>query len=359
MKSLPIDSNLFDRNSANRSYIAGAILAATIAVRRALNPSHWSRTFLVASLSVAAATAQAAAPQLKTQVAGWQRTMVGDFEVTALYDGYNDLDPKLMLKNTRPGEIERGMNRAFQSGPTIQLSMNGFLINTGTQLILVDTGARGLFPTGGHLKENLKAAGYTPEQIDLVLLTHLHVDHIGGLIDADGQLAFPNAQVLAPAQDAAFWLDDATKAKFPKEMHVFFDMTKAAVTPLQAAGRWKTFESNADVASGVKAVTTSGHSIGHTSYMFESNGQKLLAMGDMIHVGSVQFAHPEVGFAYDTDSKQAIATRKKWFAQAAKVRLLLGGAHLPFPGVGHVRSEGKGYAWVPIEYMPIRTDLKQ
>lgn len=334
----------------NRRRTVGGVITSFI--------SRWSRIFAAASISIAAVASHAAAPQLKTQVPGWYRTMVGDFEVTALYDGYNDLDPKQVLKNTRPGEIERGMTQAFEPGPMVQLSINAFLVNTGTQLILVDTGARGLFPTVGHLQDNLKAAGYNPTQVDLVLITHMHADHTNGLIDADGKLAFPNAQVMVATPEAAFWLDDATKAKFPKELQPFFDMAKGAATPVQAAGRWKTFEPNAEIAPGVKAVAT-GHTPGHSSYMFESKGQKLLVMGDMIHVGSVQFAHPEVGFAYDTDSKPAIASRKEWFARAAKEKILLGGAHLVFPGLGHVRPEGKGYVWVPTEYSPVRTDQQK
>jgi glyoxylase-like metal-dependent hydrolase (beta-lactamase superfamily II) len=121
---------------------------------------------------------------------------------------------------------------------------------------------------------------------------------------------------------------------------------------VQATGRWKTFQPNAEIAPGVKAVAT-GHTPGHSSYLFESKGQQLLVLGDMIHIGSVQFARPEIAMAFDTDNRPAIASRKQWFARAASEKILLGGAHLVFPGLGHVRAEGKGYAWVPVEYSPI------
>jgi glyoxylase-like metal-dependent hydrolase (beta-lactamase superfamily II) len=319
--------------------------------------SFWRRALCAAGLSLSLVAAHAAAPQQKTQVPGWYRTMVGDFEVTALYDGFIDLDPKQLLKFTHPGEIERGMARAFEPGPTVQTSVNAFLVNTGSQLILVDSGARGFGPTVGQLQDNLKAAGYSPDQVDLVLVTHMHADHVNGLVGPDGKPAFPNAQVMVSAPEAAFWLDDAVKARAPKDVQQFFDMAKAAAAPVQAAGRFKTFEPNAEIAPGVKAVAT-GHTPGHSSYLFESKGQKLLVLGDMIHIGSVQFARPEVAMAFDIDNKPAIASRKLWFARAAKEKILLGGAHLVFPGLGHVRPEGKGYAWVPIEYSPIRTDAK-
>ncbi|MFZ6676143.1 MBL fold metallo-hydrolase [Undibacterium sp. Xuan67W] len=315
------------------------------------------KTLVVGSLSLSVLTSYAAAPQLRTQVPGWYRIMVGDFEVTALNDGYTDMKPEQMLRHTRPDEIERGMDRAFQQGSTIQTSVNAFLVNTGSQLILIDTGAKGLVPTVGHLQENLSKAGYSPTQVDLVLITHMHVDHIMGLIDAKGKPAFPNAQVMVTIPEAGYWLSDVVKAQFPKELQLFFEMAKSAATPVQAAGRWKTFAPNAEIAPGVKAVAT-GHTPGHSSFMFESNGQKMLVKGDMIHVGSIQFSHPEVGFAYDTDSVTAIASRKEWFDRASKERFLLAGAHIVFPGLGHIRSEGHGYEWVPVDYSPIRGEVK-
>jgi glyoxylase-like metal-dependent hydrolase (beta-lactamase superfamily II) len=308
---------------------------------------------LAAAVSLAAAGAQAGAPQQKTQVPGWFRTMVGDFEVTALFDGALGLDPAPLLKNTRPGEIGYQLRRAYVPGPKVQTSVNAFLVNTGTQLILVDTGAAQAFGPGmGHVIEYLKSAGYEPSQVDVVLLTHLHGDHAAGLLTADGQPAFPNAKVMLSAPEAAYWLDDAQKAKAPKEMQGFFDIAKAAAAPYQAAGRWQTFAPNAALFPGVQALAT-GHTPGHSSYVFESQGHKLVVLGDVIHFGAVQFPHPEAAVKFDSDSAAAIASRKHLFAQAAREGSLLAGAHLDFPGLGHVRAEGRGYAWVPLPYAPL------
>jgi glyoxylase-like metal-dependent hydrolase (beta-lactamase superfamily II) len=312
------------------------------------------RLLLAAGLAAFTLAAHAGAPQVKTQVPGWYRTMVGDFEVTALYDGYIDLKPKELLKFTRAGEVERGLKRELIGGDTVQTSVNAYLVNTGSQLILVDAGAADAFgPTLGRLPEQLKSAGYDPAQVDLVLLTHLHGDHAGGLLGPDGQPLFKKAKVMASAPEAAFWLDDAVKAKAPADAQAFFDMAKKAVAPYQASGQWSTFAPGAQIADGVKALPT-GHTPGHSSYVFESKGHKLIVMGDVIHVAAVQFARPDVAVAFDTDNKAAIASRKALFAQAAKDKTLLAGAHLTFPGLGRLRAEGKGYAWVPLMYSPLR-----
>jgi glyoxylase-like metal-dependent hydrolase (beta-lactamase superfamily II) len=308
---------------------------------------------LAAGLSLSL-LAHAGAPQQKTQVPGWYRTMVGDFEVTALYDGYIDLKPKELLKFTRAGEVERGLTHELIDGDTVQTSVNAYLVNTGSQLILVDAGAANAFgPTLGRLPEQLKSAGYDPAQVDLVLLTHLHGDHAGGLLGPDGQPLFKKAKVMSSASEAAFWLDDAVKAKAPKDAQDFFDMAKKAVAPYQASGQWATFAPNAQIAPGVKALHT-GHTPGHSSYVFESEGQKLIVLGDVIHVAAVQFPRPEVAINFDIDSREAIATRKALFAQAARDKTLLAGAHLTFPGLGRLRAEGKGYAWVPVTWSPLR-----
>jgi glyoxylase-like metal-dependent hydrolase (beta-lactamase superfamily II) len=320
--------------------------------------SNLRRAWVAAGLALALGVAQAAAPQQKTQAPGWYRTMVGDFEVTALYDGTIDLDPKELLKFAHPGEIDRGLARAFEPGPKVPTSVNAFLVNTGQQLILVDAGAAKLFGPGlGVLQDNLKAAGYDASQVDLVLITHLHGDHVNGVLTADGKPAFPNAQVITTGPESAFWLDEAQKAKAPKEMQGFFDMAKKAAEPYQAAGRWKTIAPNTEIAPGVKALavnTPPGHTPGHSSYLFESKGQRLLVLGDVIHFGAVQFSRPEVAIAFDTDTKLAISTRKKLFAQAAKDGTLLAAAHISFPGLGHVRAEGKGFVWVPLAYGPVK-----
>ena len=303
-----------------------------------------------------ATPALAEAPAVRTQVPGFYRLAVGDVEVTALYDGFIDLDTKI-LSNASPAEVQRLLARMFLGGQKVQTAVNAFLVNAGGKLILVDAGAAKAFgPTLGYIGDNLKAAGYSPEQVDVVLLTHLHADHAAGLLGADGKPLFPNAQVRVAQADHDFWLSEEIAAKAPDGFKPFFKLARDAAAPYQAAGRWKPFAGEVEVAPSITAVDAHGHTPGHTAYLIESKGQRLLIVGDAVHSHAVQFARPEVAIEFDSDKKKAVAARKKLFARAAKEKLALAGMHLPFPGLGHVRADGKGYAWVPVEFSPLRSD---
>ena len=296
--------------------------------------------------------AQAAAPQVKTQP-GYYRVMLGDFEVTALSDGTVALPVDKLLTNTSPAQVGKALSRDFLKAP-VETSVNGYLINTGAKLVLVDTGAAGLFgPTLGNLLASLKAAGYQPEQVDEIYITHMHADHVGGLMAGD-KLAFPNAIVRADKHDADFWLSAANLEKAPAAMKGFFQGAQASLNPYVAAGKFKPFDGDTELAPGIRAIAAPGHTPGHSTYLVESKGQKLALWGDLMHVAAVQFANPSVTIQFDTDSKSAAVARKRAYAEAAKQGYLVGSAHLSFPGLGHLRTEGKGYAFVPINYSGLK-----
>lgn len=312
------------------------------------------RQLLLAALLAASGLAAADAPQQKTQIPGYYRMMLGTFEVTALYDGAIDLDEKL-LKGIKTRDVQRLLARQFLQGPKVQTAVNAYLINTGSKLVLVDAGAAKLFGPGlGNIVNNLKAAGYTPDQVDLVLVTHLHGDHINGLLSAEGKSVFPNADVWSAKADNDFWLSEDIAAKAPKDFQAFFKMSRDAAAPYLANGKWKTFDSDRELVTGITSIDTHGHTPGHSSYLLNNGEQKLLILGDLVHNHAVQFARPDVAIEFDNDPKQAIAARKRIWAQAAKEKLLVAGMHLPFPGIGHVRKETKGgYTWVPAEFTPL------
>jgi len=298
--------------------------------------------------------AHAEAPQVRTQVPGYYRMMLGQFEITALYDGALELDTKL-LHNTTPTELNKLLARMFVGNPKMQTAVNAYLINTGKNLVLVDAGAAKLFGPGlGFILQNMKAAGYEPAQVDTVIITHLHGDHVGGVADADGKPVFPKARIMVAKEDNDFWLSQKVADGSPEAMQRFFKMARDSAAPYLKTGQWETFTVGSVLVPGITAVKANGHTPGHTAFAVESDGQKLLIWGDLVHAHAVQFANPGVSFEYDVDQKQAIATRKSIFKAMAASKSLVAGMHLPFPGIGHVRADGKGsYSWVPIEYAPM------
>ena len=297
--------------------------------------------------------ANASAPQVKTQAPGYYRMMLGDFEVTALSDGTVKLPVGKLLGNTTPEKVASALSQNFLQDP-LETSVNGFLINTGTKLILIDTGAANLFgPTLGNLVNNLKASGYQPEQVDEVYITHMHADHVGGLMSGD-KLAVQNAIVRADQHDADFWLSQANLDAAPKENKGFFQGAMASVNPYVKAGKFKSFLGNTELSPGIKATSSYGHTVGHTTYVIESKGQKLVLWGDLMHVASVQFPEPSVVMGFDTDVKAAAVERKKAFADAAKEGYWVAGAHISFPGIGHLRAIDQGYVWIPANYTSLK-----
>jgi glyoxylase-like metal-dependent hydrolase (beta-lactamase superfamily II) len=309
---------------------------------------HIRKLLGVAALALAGATsAFAGAPMVKT-VPGYYRMMLGDFEITALSDGTVGLPVDQLLKAPK-AEVAKALEKNHLSTP-LETSVNGYLINTGAKLVLVDTGAAGLFgPTLGKLAANLRNAGYQPEQVDEIYITHMHPDHVGGLMNGD-KMVFPNAIVRADKDDADFWLSQANLDKAPADAKGFFQGAQASLNPYVQAGKFQPFEGNAELTPGIRAMVTHGHTPGHSVYLVESKGQKLVLWGDLMHVASVQFEHPGVTIAFDSDSKTAAAARKKAYADAARQGYLVGGAHLSFPGIGRLRAEGSGYVFLPVNY---------
>jgi len=302
----------------------------------------------LAAIGVALSAAHAAAPPAKTQAPGFYRLALGDFEITALSDGVFELDTKAMLTNTtaQSGEL---LTASFH-GDTVTTSVTAYLVNTGERLVLVDTGAAQLFgPTLGKLLANLAASGYRPEQVDAVLITHMHPDHVGGLVTA-GRMTFPNATVHADQRDADFWLSATELQKAPAARKAFFEGAAAAIGPYASAGRFKPFKAPADLFPDIRAIPAPGHTPGHTMFAIESKGQKLLVWGDLTEIASVQFAEPTVTMGFDSDEPGSARERARVYADAARGRYLVAGAHLPFPGLGHVRSGRAGYTWVPLDY---------
>ncbi|WNG18320.1 MBL fold metallo-hydrolase [Cystobacter fuscus] len=314
-----------------------------------LGPATMAALLTAVTGGVFTATAHAAAPQVGTQAPAFYRMKLGDFEITALSDGTVLQATDKVLTNIRPELIAPLLAASYLTAP-VEQSINAFLINTGSKLFLVDTGAGELFgPGAGHLVTNMRAAGYEPEQVDAVLLTHIHTDHSGGL-ELAGKRVFPNAFVYANKREVDFWLNPANAETASDIQKPLFRQAMIALTPYIAAGRLGTFEANTELAPGIKTFAAPGHTPGHGFYVVESQGQKLVFWGDVMHQAAIQFLEPSVTIKYDVDSNAAETQRQKAFADAARQGYWVAIAHVPFPGIGHLRPHFKGYTWLPAHY---------
>jgi glyoxylase-like metal-dependent hydrolase (beta-lactamase superfamily II) len=294
--------------------------------------------------------ASAAAPQVKIQSAGFHRMMLGDFEVTALLDGAAIFDPKFLLADATT--LQPLVEKHLTDVDHIDGAVTGFLVNTGKKLILVDTGTGGFWggPALGKLVSNLRKAGYRPEQVDIVLLTHLHADHVGGIATAKGGRTFPNAVIRMGKADSDFWLSLDVAKQAPKEAQEFFTLARNSAKPYVASNKWLPLTANEEIAEGVRARPIMGHTPGHMGYEFTSNGQTMLVWGDLVHAAIVQLERPEIGVIFDIDGPTAIKTREQLLAELAEKRTLIAGAHMPFPSLGRLRKEGSRYVWIPVPY---------
>jgi glyoxylase-like metal-dependent hydrolase (beta-lactamase superfamily II) len=333
-------------------------------------PITASRLTLIAALLAAmigflaqATPGWAAAAQVRAQAPGFYRMMLGDFEITALLDGTHPFPAAAVLNKAKagpsggrlnlfehdPGEANALLAASDLTAPT-EGSINAFLVNTGTKLILIDSGAGTLYGACcGHLIDNLRASGYRPEQIDEVLLTHLHADHVGGIAPG-GIAAFPNAVIRSSKRDADYWLNDENEKAARDFLRPMFEGDKASLKPYIAAGRYMPFEGEQEIVPGIRAVPLPGHTPGHTSYAVESRGQKLLVWGDVVHVAAIQFPDPSVTVKYDSDEDKAEMDRKRIFSDAAKAGYWIGAAHISFPGLGHVGVRSGAFIWLPGDY---------
>ncbi|PPB86693.1 MBL fold metallo-hydrolase [Acinetobacter soli] len=302
-------------------------------------------------------TLQAASLSMPTpqkQVAGYYQYQAGNVQITALLDGTNFMSPTL-FKDIPQQQVYDILKKYYADQEKgVQTSVNAFLVNTGKSLVLVDSGAASCF--GAHLGSvltNLKAAGYQPEQVDTILLTHLHPDHVCG-ISKNGTANFPNAIVYASQDEANYWLDAKQASKVPEAKRAGYlgtvEKIKAALAPYQAKQRFKTYKLG-DEIQGFKVISTAGHTPGHFSYAFKTDSETVVFIGDIVHSHTVQFDRPKTAIEYDINPQQAVQTRLKQFADFAKNGQTIAAPHLPFPGIGHVYSaDGKSYQWIPVHF---------
>ncbi|MGN6481954.1 MBL fold metallo-hydrolase [Luteibacter sp.] len=305
----------------------------------------WLLFALVTSVGAWAADGAGVGPQGP----GFYRMRLGGDEVTALLDGTHPFPADELLTHIDRAKVDGLLKADFLASP-VQGSINAFLIRTPDRLVLIDTGAGPLYASdGGFLPTALLAAGYRPEDVTDILLTHLHRDHVGGLI-RNGTMLFPNATVHVNQDDADFWLNPANEGKVEKILLPMFPGAMDSLAPYQKAGHMVTFRGETDVLPGFHAIPAPGHTPGHTWYLVTSGQEHLLAWGDTVHVATVQLAEPGASIRYDYDQAAAAASRKRALEEAASEGYWVAAAHVSFPGLGHVKRSATGYQWVPANY---------
>jgi glyoxylase-like metal-dependent hydrolase (beta-lactamase superfamily II) len=243
---------------------------------------------------------------VKAQVPGVYSFKLGKFTITALSDGTVPQDVNKVLTNANSAEVKQLLYNNFLTNP-VEASINAFLIDTGDKQVLVDTGVGQLFAgQGGKLQSSLKTAGYVTDQIDMILLTHIHSDHSGGLV-VSGRLMFPTATVYVGKPDIDLWLNPANAAN-AKRLNLeprYFDEAVKTVKPYLDAGKLKSFSGETAILPGITALPTPGHTPGHSIYLVESGGESIEFWGDILHFASIQFPNPKITVVYDVNSNAA------------------------------------------------------
>ncbi|TBN48719.1 MBL fold metallo-hydrolase [Hansschlegelia quercus] len=316
------------------------------------------RTILAAAAGAAAGAgvtrpAKAAAPAAGRQAPGVYRYTVGEIEVTALTDGVamRPLEAGF-VKNAPLDAVKQALSDVFLAEDgKLPIPFTPLIVNTGSRIILIDAGTGGFMaPTAGQLMENLSAAGVDPRAVDTVLVSHFHSDHIGGIRFKDGALAFPNAEVVVPEAEWAFWMDDGQMSRAAESALPVFKMARRVFSPI--AKEVRRYGPNAEIAPGITAIAAPGHTPGHTAFRLSSNGEQLIVWSDTTNHPALFVRNPGWHAVFDMDPELAEATRRRMLDMVAVDRLLVAGYHFPFPAVGHIARRGSGFEFVPAMWNP-------
>ncbi|MDB5599970.1 MAG: Beta-lactamase [Xanthobacteraceae bacterium] len=300
--------------------------------------------------------ALAAAPPVGKQAAGWYRYKIGDMEVTVVTDGARP-GPLAdnFVANAKKEDVNKALEAAFMEKDKVTIPFNPVVVNTGGKLIAIDTGlgaavnaqSKGAM---GQYHTNLTAAGLDAKNVDMVIISHFHGDHIGGLINAEGKPAFANAEILVPSAEWAYWTDEGNASRAPEGLKGNFALVKKV---FDAHGNKVTkYEGGKELAPGITSMSTFGHTPGHTSHVLSSGKSTVMLQADVTNVPYLFARHPGWHAVFDMDGKMAEETRRKLYDQLAADRMMVQAYHYPFPSVAHVEKDGNGYRTTPAPWSP-------
>ncbi|MET0219930.1 MAG: MBL fold metallo-hydrolase [Tardiphaga sp.] len=314
---------------------------------------------LAAAPLLTSAPAEAAMPPADKQAPSFYRYNIGDIQVNAISDGAGSFPlTDAYISNVSKDAVNAALEKAFLPKDKITTFYAPLVLNIGGKLVVIDTGnGQGAFNSSkgnvGQFVSNMMAAGFDPKAIDTVIISHFHGDHVNGLLLADGTPAFPNAEVLVPAVEWKFWMDDGEMSRasgermtglFKNNRRIFEAGLKKKVTP---------YEWDKDVVPGLHAVGSIGHTPGHTSYVLSSGSQTLFIQSDVTNLPALFAANPGWHVMYDQDPAQAETTRRKVYDMLVADRMRVQGFHYPFPANGFVERDGTGYRLAPAPWSPV------
>lgn len=292
--------------------------------------------------------AHASAPIAGKQVPGLYRYKIGEFELTAVSDGIQAPELKEgFIKNASLADVQKALSEAFQPTNVVRIPFTALVVNTGSKLVLIDTGTGGRHvPTSGTYMDNLAAAGIDPKSVDAIVISHFHADHINGIRLKDDSLAFPNAEIMVPAPEWAYWMDDANMAAAPDALKNNFNNIRRVFGSI--AKDVKRYDPGKEVLTGITSVAAPGHTPGHTAFVIASGNQSMMTTADTTITPYLFVRYPEWQPVFDMDGNKAVETRKKLLDQAAADKMLVAGYHWPFPAAGYIAKEGAGFRLHPV-----------
>ena len=303
---------------------------------------------------VAPTMARGAAPQLGKQAASFYRYKVGGHELTVILDGVRQVKLATSpFRNVKIEDVKAGLEASRLPTDQVGYYFHPTVVNTGSKLVLIDTGNGPSSMAGGTglTPANLAAAGIDPKSIDIVLISHFHGDHISGVRTVDGALAYPNAEIMVPAKEWAYWADEGNASRAPQPQQATFQNTKRIFGPI--ADKVTKYEWGKEVTPGITARDTNGHTPGHTSFIVASGSSSVLIQADVTAgYAPLVVTNPTWQVGGDMDGTQAETTRRKLYDQLAADKMLLSGYHFPFPSLGYIEKAGSGYRLVPAPWNP-------
>ncbi len=309
--------------------------------------------------SAPSSSVQAAAPLSGQQAPGWYRYKVGSFEVTVATDGVNRFKfPDGFVTNRSREQLNAALAASYgQPGPDmIAIPYCPCVVNTGSRLVVIDTGTgeanfKNSKGAAGQFQANLKASGIDRGQVDVVVISHIHGDHINGLLAPDNKPAFPNAEIMVPAPEWKFFIDDGEMSRQSSDRMkgVFANFRRV----FDALGRKVTqYEAGKEVVSGITAVATHGHTPGHMSHIVASGNSKVYVQADVTNL-PIFVRNPDWHLMFDQDAQMAEATRRKVYDMLVAEKMMVQGFHYPFPGLAYIEKAGNGYREIPVPWSPV------